>query len=457
MNSLFLFHRDLRLEDNTGLIAALENSTQVLPCFILDPQQLEQNPYKGLASIQFMVESLIDLHHQLQQKKGQLLLAYGDTATTLTQLITQYKIAAVYANKDYTPFSQQRDAKISAVCQAHNIPFHCFDDALLHPPTAYRKEDGTPYRVFTPFYRYAQTLPVAAAQKNPYHHYYQLSEQTEKNHQLLHRILPQHNTQLAAQGGRTACLTQLQALKKIADYERDHDFPALAATSGLSPHLKFTTCSVREIYAGIHTYLKNPQPMLRQLYWRDFFTTIAFYYPHVLGHAFQKSYDSLAWENNEHLFAAWCAGKTGFPIVDAGMQELNTTGGMHNRVRLITASFLVKDLLIDWRWGECYFAQHLVDYDPAVNNGNWQWVASTGTDAQPYFRIFNPWLQQKKFDPDCSYIKHWLPALRDVDPAMIHHWYETQYHTLVKNYPSPIVDHTSAAAKAKDLFLKKMR
>jgi len=238
-------------------------------------------------------------------------------------------------------------------------------------------------------------------------------------------------------------------LSECQDYQQQRDYPALSAGSGLSAYLKFGCCSVREAYYAVIETLGSEHPLLRQLYWRDFFTHIGFHFPHVFGHAFHRKYDALAWQNNQDDFLRWTEGRTGFPIVDAGLRELNQTGGMHNRVRMIAASFLVKDLHISWRWGERYFAQHLIDYDPCVNNGNWQWAASTGCDAQPYFRIFNPWLQQKKFDVDCLYIKRWLPELRPFSATMIHQWHKKQ---VTCDYPAPMLDHALRSRQAKALF-----
>ncbi len=218
------------------------------------------------------------------------------------------------------------------------------------------------------------------------------------------------------------------------------------------PHNKFGTVSIREVFHLVKKELSQNHPLIRQLYWRDFFTTIAWCYPHMFGHAFQRKFDQLPWNTSNADFKRWCAGMTGFPLVDAGMRQLNQTGFMHNRARLIVGSFLVKDLHIDWQWGEKYFAQHLIDYDPAVNNGNWQWIASTGCDHQPYFRIFNPWLQQKKFDPDCVYIKRWVPELRNKDPKIIHTWYNQKHPA--NGYPVPMLDHAKESIVTKELYKK---
>jgi deoxyribodipyrimidine photo-lyase len=255
----------------------------------------------------------------------------------------------------------------------------------------------------------------------------------------------------ASSSGRSQALAILNNLNHLQDYANIRDFPALNGTSQLSAHLKFGTCSVREVFYAITKHLGSDHPLQRQLYWRDFFTHIAYHFPQVFGHAFNEKFAALKWSDNKDYFDAWCQGKTGFPIIDAGMRQLNETGDMHNRVRMIVAAFLVKDLDINWRWGERYFAQHLRDYDPCVNNGNWQWAASTGCDAQPYFRIFNPWRQQQKFDPDCQYIFRWVPELRNTPVDAIHQWHKLHK---ASDYPAPIIDHQIASEQSKEKYKK---
>nr|WP_280954397.1 deoxyribodipyrimidine photo-lyase [Methanohalophilus levihalophilus] len=268
---------------------------------------------------------------------------------------------------------------------------------------------------------------------------------------ILKHILKDRNENLYSKGGRENGLEILDNPKRFENYQDERDYPALDATTGLSAHNKFGTVSIREVYHCLADEFGKNHPLITQLYWRDFFTHLAYNNPHVFGHSFRKKYDSLKWIDDKDSFRKWCEGKTGFPIVDAGMRQLNTTGYMHNRVRMIAASFLVKDLHIDWRWGERYFAQHLVDYDPCVNNGNWQWAASTGADSQPYFRIFNPWLQQTKFDKDCEYIKTWVPELADVDPKRIHRLGHDEKHR-IPDYPAPIVDHSREREQSLFMF-----
>jgi deoxyribodipyrimidine photo-lyase len=261
-------------------------------------------------------------------------------------------------------------------------------------------------------------------------------------------ILNFNNPNIYAKGGRNEGLKILNQIQTHKNYERERDFPAIKGTTNLSAHIKFGTVSIREVYHAIKQI--DNFALLRQLYWRDFYIHIGFHFPHVFKGSFRPKYDRLDWKYDKSLFTIWCEGNTGFPIVDAGMRQLNSTGWMHNRVRMIVASFLTKDLLINWQWGERYFKEKLVDYDISVNNGNWQWAASTGCDPAPYFRIFNPWLQQKKFDPYCDYIKSFIPELRDYNPRIIHNLFKT--HPQKLNYPKPIVNHSVMREKAKLMF-----
>jgi len=449
--SLFIFRRDLRLADNRGLLRALKESKEVIPCFIFDPRQVGQkNPYRSMNCIQFMIQSLKEVDEQLHKKDSKLYFFYGTSEEIIKKLIEQEKINAVYCNRDYTPFSIKRDDEIKKICIHHGAEFIQTSDLLLHEPEDVLTGNNTPYSIFTAFYKKALTLPVAQPEFKMPDNFYHKPIKNSLGKEIFKKVLPKTNKNIWAKGGQTEAFTILKSIKNLAKYQKTRDFPELP-TSNLSAHLKFGTISIRQAYWHIAQTLGKNHPLLRQLYWRDFFTHVAFHSPFVFGHAFHEKYDKLPWNNNKKDFQAWCDGKTGFPIVDAGMRQLNTTGWMHNRVRMIVASFLVKDLHIDWRWGEQYFAQQLVDYDPAVNNGNWQWNASTGCDAQPYFRIFNPWLQQKKFDPKCDYIKKWVPELKDVPIRAIHAWNNPKDHVL-KNYPKPIVDHSKESALAKQVY-----
>lgn len=448
--ALHIFRRDLRLQDNTALIEALKLSDEVIPCFIFDKRQIETNDYKSNACLQFMAASLQELDAALQKKNGKLFCFYGTAEAAVEELLKQHRIDAVFVNRDYTPFSRERDKNIAALCQQHGAAFHSHADALLHEPEECLKANQLPYTVYTHFYNRASMLPVSAPVVNRHNNYYQQTISSSDT-ETLNKLLKIHNPNLAVKGGRNEAHQLLKKIPALADYENVRNFPAKNLTSHLSAHHKFGTVSIRETYAVIANAFGRHHTLIRELYWRDFFTHIGFHFPHVFGAAFNEKYDAIRWQHDDRRLRLWCEGMTGFPIVDAGMRELNTTGLMHNRVRMITASFLTKDLHIDWRIGEKYFAQQLVDYDPAVNNGNWQWSASTGCDAQPYFRIFNPWLQQKRFDEDCLYIKRWVPELTHLSATEIHQLADKRPSRPI-NYPEPIVNHSEESQISKLLF-----
>lgn len=449
--SLFIFRRDLRLIDNTGLNHALKQSEHVIPCFIFDPCQVsDKNKYKSDNAIQFMCDSLEYLDNELHKHNAKLYLFHETTEIVVKNLIASESIDAIFVNRDYTPFSIKRDAAIEKICKKFHIAFEQYDDALLNSPEIVLKKDNSHYSIFTAFYKKAVTIPVQEPEKLYHGNWFSGSIKNSHTKSLLKKILSTHNSNIACFGGTQNALNILKNLEDHTRYKHDRDYPSINTTH-LSAHLKFGTISVRQTYYAIIKHLGRSHPLLRQLYWRDFFTHIAFHTPTVFGHAYHKKYDALAWNYDKKIFNLWCQGKTGFPIVDAGMRELNATGFMHNRVRMIVASFLIKDLHIDWQWGERYFAQQLVDYDPAVNNGNWQWSASTGCDAQPYFRIFNPWLQQKKYDPECIYIKKWIPELQSCDSKVIHNWFK-ENSPYIKGYQKPIVDHAQESLIAKKMY-----
>ncbi|MDD5114982.1 MAG: deoxyribodipyrimidine photo-lyase [Methylobacter sp.] len=443
--SLFIFRRDLRIHDNTALNEALRLSEQVLTCFIFDPAQIEPHPYQSKPALQFMLQSISDLQQQLQAVGGSLALYRQAPEHVIRELVVQHNIQAVFINRDYTPFSRRRDYALAELCNELDIALHCLPDALLNEPEQAVKNDRTPYKVFTAFYNNARQFPVPLPTALTQHNFLKISTALPDPF----AAVPLTLNPAVMPGGRGHALAILAAIEQCADYLNTRDFPAQDATSKLSAHLKFGTCSVREAYYSITHQLGTEHPLQRQLYWRDFFTHIAYHFPQVFDHAFVDRFATVQWDNNQEYFQTWCQGTTGFPIVDAGMRELNATGFMHNRVRMIVASFLVKDLHINWRWGERYFAQHLVDYDPCVNNGNWQWAASTGCDAQPYFRIFNPWRQQEKFDPDCQYIVRWLPELSQASAKSIHQWDKRQ---LACDYPAPMLDHAYESQIAKQRY-----
>lgn len=460
--SVFIFRRDLRLEDNTGLISALNHGGRVIPCFILDKRLLESTPSKlrNNNAIQFMLESLKDLDRQLKQKNARLHLFFGKVHEIIEELITKEKIASVHFNNDYTTFSKKRDDDICNICEKRKMKCFRYSDSLLinDPRSIVKPSDEKPYTIFTHFFDKATEVPVLKPQSNIYNNYYSrntTSDEVEDRNKedVYNQILETYNPRIYSRGGRSQCLKILKNIKKKQDYPHNKDYPSKDATTGLSAHNKLGTCSIREMYYTIKENLGNSSPLLRQLYWRDFFTYIAYHFPHVFKQPFQLKFRRMVWKSDPEKFRLWCNGKTGFPIVDAGMRQLNITGFMHNRVRLIVASFLTKDLHLDWRLGERYFAERLIDYDPCVNNGNWQWTASMGCDVQPFLRIFNPWLQQKKFDPQCVYIKRFVPELMDLPPKAIHDLYKNYGHLQQElDYPRPIVDHESERKIAMNLY-----
>lgn len=451
--SLFIFRRDIRLHDNRGLIQALEQSEQVIPCFMFDPRQVEdENTYKSENAIEFMIQALQDLDEQLHDQKGRLYPFYGDPAECVKQIAKKIKIDALFINRDYTPFSRKRDQVLATQAKKENITFIMCNDLLLTEPESVLTKRGTYYKTYTPFFKAARTIPVEQPKRLPVAHWYSGSLPRQQSDTVYEKIQTSHNKLLAVRGAHKDAQRVLISLKKFGAYAKERNIPSLETTH-LSAYLKFGLLSVRQVYHEMVSTLGKQNPLVAQLYWRDFFTHQLFHAPYLLGHAGVTKYDGLHWSYNTKHFQAWCDGMTGFPIVDAGMRQLNLTGFMHNRVRMIVASFLIKDLGIDWRWGEQYFAQKLVDYDPALNNGNWQWVASTGTCSQPYFRIFNPWLQQKTYDPEGDYIKRWVPELKNVPAKTIHRLF-TLTKPIVTGYPLPMLDHTKATQQAIQRFNK---
>jgi deoxyribodipyrimidine photo-lyase len=448
--ALHIFRRDLRIQDNTALNAALAGADEVITCFIFNDAQVGSHKHRSTNGLCFMIESLEELATEVSERGGNLFFFHGDHSAVVGNLITDMKIDAVYFNKDYTPFSRKRDQSIEAACAERGIACHQFSDALLCEPSSFGKDDGRPYSVYTPFFKRASKEAVARPSK--------LTKGTFARPRTSQKLVeprdfwPEESaTERVSKGGRSQALAILKGIKSYANYEDERNIPALKGTTLLGPHNKFGTVSIREVYHIIADALGVGHTLIREIYWRDFFTHIAWHFPHVFGHAFYRHYDAIEWSKDMKLFNAWCEGRTGFPIVDAGMRELVTTGFMHNRVRMIVASFLVKDLHLSWRWGEAFFARHLTDYDPSVNNGSWQWAASTGCDAQPYFRIFNPWLQQKRFDPDCIYIKRWIPELKNMTTKAIHDLNDSE-KPRPERYPPPIVDHSLQKIGAEEMF-----
>lgn len=404
--SIFIFRRDLRLADNTALREAFRRSQEVVPCFIFDPRQVgSKNRYKSERALQFMIESLYDLEKAVAQRGGRLYFFYGDPHDVVATLQDELACDALFINADYTPFSTERDESLRMLCARRDMEFVLTHDLLLHAPGTIMTSTGSAYQQFTPYYEKASKRAVA--QPEPLEHGVWYTGHVAAAGTIdPQRFIKSYYANQAVKGGTEAALALLLDAGRLATYEHEHNM-LMFKTSMLSAHLKFGTLSVRQVYWAWKKMLSNPEALIRQLYWRDFFTMIGAQYPRVFGQAFHEQYDH-TWRHDTVAFKRWCEGKTGVPVVDAGMRQLLKTGFMHNRARLLTASYLVKNLGIDWRLGERFFAQHLIDYDPAVNNGNWQWVASTGASAQSPFRVFNPSVQQKKYDPRGEYVSLWL-------------------------------------------------
>jgi len=439
----------LRLEDNTALNALSKKVEIVLPVFIFDERQVGEHPYQSAPGLQMLCESLEDVDNALREQGAPLHVREGVAEEVVGKLIEAYAPVALSYNKDYTPFSVARDSVIDRVCKAHGVEVIAEHDVTLHPPGSVVTKDGKPYSVYTHYRKAVEHLKLPQPERLSKETVFVKKEGGERLKEITKHIV-KNKKALAVSPGRTHAKEALKTLDTKKTYARDRDFPALSATSLLSAHIKFGTLSIREIYWYAKTHMPSPDHFLHELLWHDFFTTVAALSPHVYEGAYRPEFNSIRWSNDETAFRKWKEGKTGFPIVDAGMRELRETGYMHNRVRMITASFLVKDLHINWQWGEKYFAQTLTDYDPAVNNGNWQWVAGTGCDASPWFRIFNPWLQQKKFDANGEYIKKWIPELMDLSVEDIHD--EAGDARRATGYPAPMCFHKEEAQKTKELF-----
>lgn len=428
--NVFWFRRDLRLHDNAGLYHALKQGKPVVPIFIFDRNILDELDEREDRRVEFIHSSLQELQRLLAVIGSTLDVRYGFPCDTWKQLTKDYIIENVYANHDYEPYARKRDAEVATLLSANGISFHSFKDQVIFERNEITKDDGKPYTVFTPYSRkwkailndfYLSSYPTERF-------FFNFLRQPEK-------ILPSLSQMHFKSSDQDFPIKNWKN-EIIKHYKEQRDYPAVEGTSRLSVHLRFGTISIRELAreAG-----KLNETFLNELTWRDFYQMILWHYPHVVERSFKPGYDNIKWRNNEKDFDAWCKGKTGYPIVDAGMRELNATGFMHNRVRMIVASFLTKHLLIDWRWGEAYFAKKLLDYDLAANNGGWQWAAGSGCDAAPYFRIFNPYLQTKRFDPEFKYIRKWVPEFEEL------------------TYPQPIVDHEFARKRCLEVYGKALK
>lgn len=444
--SVFFFTRDMRLHDNTALLEACKRSQRVIPCFVLSSTFIENENIPERRK-QFLMECLTDLADEFTRMNATLHIFSGDYVKALNDIDSKQKIDAVFINQDYTLFAKRRQNSISEFCKKASIRFHQYTDHFLYHPDLIKTKKGNPYTVFSQFFRAAIQIPVSKPVQNKHVNFECTLFNQEVGKKFLKTKLEQVSTTF---GGRKYGLQILKRITDFAGYDRERNYPSLSGTTMLSAHSRFGTVSSREVYHAISDCLGMHHALMGQIHWREFFGHILYHFPHVISGPFNTKYSKIKWSCNRKHLEAWKNGNTGFPIIDAGMRQLDKTGFMHNRIRMIAASFLVKDLHIDWKIGERHFAKNLIDYDPAVNNGNWQWVASTGCDAQPWFRIFNPWLQQKKFDADCSYIRKWIPELAGLKAKQIHNLYRMRPTGI--DYPPPIVDHSIESSITKKLF-----
>jgi deoxyribodipyrimidine photo-lyase len=416
--SIFWFRRDLRLEDNIALYESISLKKNVLPIFIFDDDILNELPNDD-PRVNFIYQTLFDINLVLQKHDTSLLILKGKLEDVWSKLIQKYTIESVFINKDYEPYAIKRDQKLGEVLKSNGIELHSFKDQVVFEESEVVKANGEPYTVFTPFKRKWLSLynPLTLKPKITFENFHQVNYPFPKKEEL---------------GFKSSSIYVKDfELSGVNTYAETRNFPILDSTSYLGPHLRFGTIGVRQIIAELNP---SNEVFLSELIWREFFMQILFHFPKVVTGNFRPKYDGINWRNKEEDFDKWCRGQTGYPMVDAGMRQLNETGYMHNRVRMVTAGFLCKHLLIDWRLGEAYFAKKLLDFELSSNNGNWQWAAGTGCDAAPYFRIFNPIEQLKKFDKTQGYIKKWISELGTAD------------------YPEPMVEHKFARTRALEQY-----
>lgn len=420
---LFWHRRDLRIKDNSGLFEALSNNENILPIFIFDKAILEKLEEKDDARVTFIYNYIEKLKTKYQEFNSDLKVYYGYVLDIFQELVSNYNIKAVYTNHDYEPYAIDRDNKIKSFLSDKNIEFKSFKDQVIFEKNEITKDNGNPYIVYTPYMKkYRSNLT-----NEDFKEYKTLDYINNLLNLNKDELIP-----LDKLGFKKSKLDfpELKLESKLVNnYGETRDIPSIRGTSRLSVHLRFGTISIRKLFRDTQK-VENNLKFQNELIWRDFYMMILYHFPHIVDKSFKPQYDNIKWINDEEQFEKWMNGKTGYPIVDAGMRELNNTGYMHNRIRMVVASFLTKHLLIDWRWGERYFAQKLLDYELSSNIGGWQWAAGSGCDAAPYFRVFNPELQTKKFDPKLEYIKKWVPEI-DTD-----------------KYPKPIVEHKFARERA---------
>lgn len=425
------FRRDLRLFDNVALCEALKSGIPVVPLFIFDKVILDDLEDKADKRVAFIRASLLNMQAELIKLNSSLEVYYSTPVEAFQLLLKKYTINGVFTNGDYEQYALQRDASIDTILQQNGVSFHTYKDQVIFEKKEITKEDGLPYTIFTPYSNKWKKAVTEESLKN---------YATQTDYSAFYKQPAQEIPSLESMGFIPLELPFIPNelnTAQIEQYTEQRNFPAINGTSRMGVHLRFGTVSIRQL---VRQALKLNQTFLNELIWREFYQMILWNFPRISeGRAFKKEYDLIEWRNDKTEFKRWCEGKTGYPIVDAGMRELNATGYMHNRVRMIVASFLSKHLLIDWRWGEQYFANKLLDYDFAANNGGWQWAAGSGCDAAPYFRVFNPALQTQKFDKDLKYIRRWVPELDSFE------------------YPAPIVVHEVARKRALEIYGKALK
>ena len=451
-NGLFIFRRDLRIVDNNGLNVLQHHCKNIYTIFIFTPEQVSSsNSYKSDNAVQFMIESLQDLAAQIAKGGGKLLTFYGHNDKVVADCIKALDIQLVCFNIDITPYARSRDDKIMKLCEHMKTYVTYAHDYYLHEPGSVMNGTGNAYQKFTPYYNACMKKKVEEPLKAG-----KLALKKSEAHiagkitldQAFRQFVGSQNADILVHGGRNNAIKQLHiAAKNIQNYSKTHN-DLSKPTSQLSAYIKFGCVSIREVYKTF----RSKHDFIRQLIWRDFYAQVLFFYPRVLGHSMKPSYNKIKWHHNARWFKMWCDGTTGFPVIDAAMRELNQTGYMHNRARLLVSSFLIKTLLIDWKHGEKYFAKNLTDYDVASNNGNWQWTAGSGADSQPYFRVFNPWRQTEEYDPECNYIKKWIPELKDVPVKDILNWDMDWTNYKKSGYPKPICVYEEQKIKALKMY-----
>ena len=443
MKSIFIFRRDYRLKDNIGLLNCYQNSKDIYPIFIFTPEQITNNNYKSDNAVQFLIESLKDLNKDTDNK---LNLFYGNHIEVLKSLKNDLNIDKIFTNTDYTPYAIKRDEELEKFCKDNSIEFNKSHDICLFPPGSMKQ-----YKVFTPYYRYILNKSIPKVTKKIKKNKFL---KINKNKFLIDFKETDkyftYNKNLNVNGGRKNGKKIMNSIKKFDKYDITRDVLNLKTTH-LSGYLKFGCLSIREVSHKIIKELGLKHPLFRQIIWREFHYQLEYFNKDRFGKNMIEKYDNMKWDKNT-LLQKWKDGQTGYPVVDSGMRQMNATGFMHNRCRMITASFLCKTLGIDWREGEKYFAQKLLDYDVYVNNSNWQNISSTGFGSSPYFRIFNPWTQSQKFDKQCKYIKKWIPELKNVDNKDIHSWDKSYKKYPFASYPSPILDYKQSREKILKMY-----